>query len=72
MFQLAGAFGAFADHRRHDRAGDLRGAGALLFAEGARGIGMAFMMHSDTACSGEVSRRSLNQTACVPVTLFKL
>src|ERR1700694_1672415 len=30
------------------------------------------MMHSATACSGEVSRRSLNQTACVPVTLFKL
>ena len=30
------------------------------------------MMHSATACSGEVSRRSLNHTACVPVTLFKL
>lgn len=42
VLKLAGAFGAFADHRRHDRAGDLRGAGALLFAEGAGGIGMAF------------------------------
>src|SRR6266850_8574576 len=30
------------------------------------------MMHSATACSGEVKRRSLNQTACVPVTLLRL
>src|ERR1044072_4601501 len=29
------------------------------------------MMHSATACSGLVSRRSLNQTECGPVTLFK-
>src|SRR6267143_6482059 len=33
---------------------------------------LVIMMHSATACSGEVSRRSLNQTACVPVTLFRL
>ena len=29
------------------------------------------MRPSATACSGEVRRRSLNQTECVPVTLFK-
>src|SRR6476619_400102 len=33
---------------------------------------LVIMMHSATACSGEVSRRSLNQTACVPVTLLRL
>src|SRR5258706_1775268 len=33
---------------------------------------LVIMMHSATACSGEVSRRSLNQTAWVPVTLFRL
>src|SRR6185503_359616 len=33
---------------------------------------LVIMTHSATACSGEVNRRSLNQTACVPVTLFKL
>src|SRR5438874_7434039 len=29
---------------------------------------LVIIMHSATACSGEVSRRSLNQTAWVPVT----
>src|SRR5207244_1420627 len=33
---------------------------------------LVIMMHSATACSGEVSNRSLNQTACVPVTLLRL
>ena len=42
VLKLAGAFGAFADHRRHDRAGHLSSARALLFAEGPCRIGMAF------------------------------
>ena len=42
MLKLAGAFGAFANHRGHDRAGDLGSSRALLFAKGARGIGMTF------------------------------
>src|SRR6267143_3805654 len=33
---------------------------------------LVIMMHSATACSGEVSRRWLNHTACVPVTLLRL
>ena len=42
MLQLAGAFGAFADHGGHDGAGDLGRRSALLFAQGAGGIGMTF------------------------------
>ena|SRR5260370_16144653 len=42
VLKLAGAFGAFAYHRRHDRAGDLSSARALLFAEGSCRIRMAF------------------------------
>jgi hypothetical protein len=30
------------------------------------------MMHSATACSGDVQSLSLNQTECVPITLFRL
>src|SRR5206468_12059960 len=42
MFQLAAAFGADADHRGHDGAGNFCCARALLFAESAGGIGMTF------------------------------
>src|SRR5712692_5656567 len=42
VFQLAGTLRALADHRGHDRARDLSSTGALLFAESARGIRMAF------------------------------
>ena len=42
MLQLTGAFGAFANHRRHDCAGDLSSIRALLFAEGPGRIGMTF------------------------------
>ena len=41
VLQLTGAFGAFADHRGHDRAGDVRAGRALLFTKGARGIRMS-------------------------------
>ena len=42
VLQLAATLRAFANHRGHDRAGDLSSARALLFAEGSRGIGMTF------------------------------
>src|SRR5258706_5810901 len=42
MFQLTRALGAFADHCGHDRSRDLSSIGALLFAEGPGGIGVAF------------------------------
>jgi hypothetical protein len=42
VLQLTGAFGAFANHCGHDGARDLGSVGALLFAEGARGIRMPF------------------------------
>jgi hypothetical protein len=76
------AFGAGADHRGHDCADYwLRGRMKWSGASVCRGrepnqVTLQAPVRDRQAFGdglfGEVSRRSLNQTACVPVTLFKL